>query len=329
MEKLVKQIIEIFFGSWKWPKNWVLKLVSLFLAIFLWYVVGGESTVDMNVKIPVEIINLPSNLIISNEYKKELEISVTGPQSVIRNLERSHVSKTVDLSEASPGPVVVKNEPTSIPLPWGIKLHRVNPAEFIVQLDELIEKKIPIQPITAGKMNPGYKLISVMLEPANITVTAPKTILGDLKTINTKPLEIGKLTSSTMAHTSLDLSPKIAAIIGEPVVTASIIIEERQEHRSISNFPIPLSEKDKKRGVHFAPARVKVMLSIPYSLAQKTSNIKSLISASVLTNDLKPGQNEVQIKIIPAPMVKVLEVDPSKITVTIPTEKSAPIQKTK
>ena len=318
MEKLVKQILENLFGSWQWPKNWVLKLVSFCLALFLWFFVAAESKVDMNVMIPVEIINLPSHLIISNEYKKELEVSVTGPRSLIRNLERSHTSRTVDMSQASSGPMVVTNEPQTIPLPWGVKLNRVNPAEFIIKLDELIDKKIPIQPVTSGKLDPGYKLISVMLEPATITVTAPKGTIGELESINTKPLEISKLTSSTMAHTSLDLGPKIAEIIGEPVVTASIIVEERQEHRSVSAVPLTLVEEEKRTDLHFSPARIKVMLTLPYSLAQQSKDLKGLLKATISSKGLTEGSHQVPIQVTGPAGIKVLQVEPdtAKITIT-------------
>ena len=40
-------------------KEWVLKGISLVLAIVLWYFVGGEDRVNKNVMIPIEIINLP------------------------------------------------------------------------------------------------------------------------------------------------------------------------------------------------------------------------------------------------------------------------------
>ena len=43
-------------------KNWILKLISLTLATMLWYFVVGEDQVDINIKVPIEILNLPANL---------------------------------------------------------------------------------------------------------------------------------------------------------------------------------------------------------------------------------------------------------------------------
>ena len=83
MEKLVHKIIEKV-ATIRRPKNWVLKLVSLLFALFLWYFVVGEDKVDMNVTIPVEIVNLPRNLVISNQFKAQLDVTVSGPRGMIK-----------------------------------------------------------------------------------------------------------------------------------------------------------------------------------------------------------------------------------------------------
>jgi hypothetical protein len=96
MEKLVRQITDSL-SSFPRPKNWMLKLLSLLFALFLWYFVVGEDKVDMNVTLPVEIVNLPRDLIISNQFKKQLEVTVSGQRSLIRSMTTQHISRTIDL----------------------------------------------------------------------------------------------------------------------------------------------------------------------------------------------------------------------------------------
>ncbi len=84
-------------------KEWLSCLTSLFLAVLLWYNVGGEQTVDTNVMIPVEVINLPRELVISNQFKKDIEVSVNGPRSVIMELQNQQITRQIDLSQATPG----------------------------------------------------------------------------------------------------------------------------------------------------------------------------------------------------------------------------------
>ena len=92
------------------PKNWILKAVSLCLAIMLWYFVVGEDQVDMKIQVPIEIINLPANLTIANEYKKNIDVAVRGPRSVILDLRNRNITRPVDLSSAQPGTIVIKND---------------------------------------------------------------------------------------------------------------------------------------------------------------------------------------------------------------------------
>ncbi|MFH1020288.1 MAG: YbbR-like domain-containing protein, partial [Pseudomonadota bacterium] len=85
MEKLAQQIIRRLPtpNLLNWPNNWGLKLISLIFAILLWYFVVGEDKVDTTVYIPVEIVNLPKELVISNQFKKQLEATVSGPRGLI------------------------------------------------------------------------------------------------------------------------------------------------------------------------------------------------------------------------------------------------------
>ena len=95
MEKLVQQIIA-YLNTIPRPKNWVLKLISFFFALFLWYFVAGEDKVDMNVSVPIEIVNLPHDLVISNPFRKQLDVTVSGQRSLIRGLSTQNISRTVE-----------------------------------------------------------------------------------------------------------------------------------------------------------------------------------------------------------------------------------------
>ena len=75
MEKLAATQIK-FWRNWPWPKDWVLRLISLFFAIFLWYFVVGEDKVDMTISVPLEIVNMPRDLIVSNQFPKNIEVTI-------------------------------------------------------------------------------------------------------------------------------------------------------------------------------------------------------------------------------------------------------------
>ena len=126
MRRIIKKIQNL------WSKEWVLKLTSLCLAALLWYFVGGEDVVEKNILVPVEAINLPKDLIISNKYKREIEVTVRGPRSVLLEMGQKQSSRQIDLSEATPGTRVEQIENDTVPVSRGIEVLRVQPSSIIL-----------------------------------------------------------------------------------------------------------------------------------------------------------------------------------------------------
>jgi YbbR domain-containing protein len=130
-----------------WSKEWLLRFISLCLAILLWYFVGGQDSVEKNVLVPIEIINMPKNLIISNKFKKDIDVTIRGPRSLIMDMGKKEISRQVDLSDATPGTRVVTIDNKTIPVNRGIEVLRVQPSTIILSLDKLIQKKFAITPV--------------------------------------------------------------------------------------------------------------------------------------------------------------------------------------
>jgi len=323
MEKLVKQIL----GKnpqhirWSWPQNWVLKLLSLLFAIFLWYFVVGEDKVDMTVHIPVEIVNLPRELVISNQFKKQLEVTVSGPRGLIRGITNQHVSRPVDLSKATPGTTLVRNDEESIPFPRGIRVLRIQPPYITLLLDRLIQKDLPIKALTSGKPMSGYEVVSITLEPPTLGLTGPQALLNEVTELPTTPIDIADLDTSVTRQVPLDLSPAISELIGETGVTARVNIAEKTVTKSISRVPLSITFAGPPLPATTTPAAITIKADIPLSLTKTGNNLRELFKATVATTELPPGEHSVPVRVETAKGIKLLEVSPATVTLTIGTAK--------
>ena len=161
-------------------KDWLLRFVSLVLAIILWYFVGGEDKINKNVMVPIEIINLPRDLAISNQFKKEIEVTVSGPRSLILEMANRAVTRQVDLAMATPGTMVIENDHKHIPVLRGITVLRVQPSSIILSLDKLIKKQFPVEALTTGRVAHGYYIKSLKTDPELITIAGPQTTLSQV-----------------------------------------------------------------------------------------------------------------------------------------------------
>ncbi len=316
MENLAKQIIRRLptLNLLNWPNNWGLKLISLIFAILLWYFVVGEDKVDTTVYIPVEIVNLPRDLVISNQFKKQLEATVSGPRGLISGLNRQRITRTINLAKATSGTIVIRNEPETIQFPRGVIVSRIQPTHITLLIDELVEKELPVQARTTGSPANGHELAGVVFEPPSIKISGPKAIVGREKLLIAKPIDISGLKGPTTIQIPLELRPALVELMGETVVTANVVIREKTMEKTITDVPVHLSDADSARKVAIEPDTISVRALLPLS---SKGNQAGLVEASVSTDGLSAGTHRLPVKITAPEQIKIIETLPSTVTVKI------------
>jgi len=277
----------------RWPKDWLLRLLSLFFACLLWYFVVGEDKVDTSIYIPVEIVNLPRELVIANQFKKQVEVSVSGPRGLIDSLRRQRINRTVNLAKATPGTMVVRNEPEAISLPRGVNILRIQPTHITLMIDRLVEKTLPVELKVTGHPAEGYELISAQVEPPIITISGPQTTLGPETQFLTEPLDISGLDSSVTKQVPLRLAPAVIDLIGETVVSARVVVKEKTTPREFGAVPLTVAQGDPRLGYQFAPATVTVTAKVPLSQVHDPARLLSKIRATINVAGLSPGRHKV------------------------------------
>lgn len=281
-------------------KEWVLKFISLVLAVVLWSFVGGEDRVDKNVMIPIEIINLPRDLVISNQFKKEIEVTVSGPQSVIQEMSSRAITRQVDLSSATPGTMVLENDNDHIPVPRGITVQRVQPSSIILSLDKLIQKKFPVTARTIGRVPDGYLVKTLKMDPDVITITGPLTTLSQVDELFTKPINLQGMTQSIQLQVPLALEPVIVELIGETSVTADLSIELVTVKKILDEMEVHAVVDGLKRDVK--PKTVQVTAKIPKKYLDKNIDPKGLITLSAVE---KQEDGSLKVQVLPRAEVEL------------------------
>ena len=297
-----------------WSKEWLLRFISLCLAILLWYFVGGEDAVDKTVMVPIEIINMPKDLIISNKFKKEIDVTVRGPRSLIFDMGKREITRQVDLSDATPGTRVITIDNKSIPVSRGIKVLRVQPSTIILSLDKLIQKKFSITPVIVGHVAPGYVLKDLRITPDVIAITGPQTVLSQVESLKTTAINISGLTESVQQQIPLDLEQAIVDLIGETSITADIIIAMDTVEKTFTDIPVKVVIDGYLQKVD--PGEVKVTLKIPKLAMKKDTDYRSLFSVTAVAAN--PGDGNLKVKVVPKAdlgmPLETVKVEPEFVT---------------
>ncbi|MFO7607246.1 MAG: CdaR family protein [Desulfurivibrionaceae bacterium] len=319
MEKLVKQVSRAkgLIKRVKLPKNLVLKLVSFFFAVFLWYFVVGEDKIDTTLYIPLEITNLPQNLVISNQFRKQLEVTVNGPRGLVRSISGKDITRPVDLSNVQPGNHVIKNTPESIELPNSIQIQNIRPANISLTIDRLVKKELPIKPVLEGEPAEGYEMAGLFAVPPTLELTAPAAILEDDVFLPTEPIDISGLKKNFTAEVSLKVRDDITELIGEPTISVNVLIKEKEVSRSFENIPVSFTHEAQRTTYRLDHHYVDIKATIPYHLAEKAAG-DFQFEAVIDAGKLPAGQHELPVRIVSAnPDIKIEKVIPATIKIRI------------
>lgn len=296
-------------------RHWLLKVLSLVIGISLWYFVVGEDQVDMNVTIPLEMRNLPTSLVIANQYRRDVEVTIRGPRRMIQDLRQQNLSRPVDLSKAEPGPLVINNDAGTFSFPRGISVQRVQPANITLQVDRLIQKRYLLTVETKGKPASGFVLDKVTLKPSSLSVTGPQTLLDEEKSLRVMPVSIDGLDRSTTLQSHLQLTEPLLKLIGETVVDVQVGIREIMLKKTVRG--IQVNGRLGENTVKTSPHSVTVEAEIPEQVVRQNPELSLLFRASaIFPADRLLEEAQVQVNGITLPdhaPIVILNISPDKV----------------
>ncbi|XOF33128.1 MAG: YbbR-like domain-containing protein [Candidatus Electrothrix sp. YB6] len=265
--------------SRKHCRDWMLKLFSLCLGVLVWFLVVGTDQMDMSITVPLEVLNLPKDLVIYNQYQKEVLVTLRGPRTIMQELRNRNTSVPVDLSKAKPDTIVLNTDRLAVPLPSGISILRIQPASITLSIDQLVEKQIPISAVTDGEVSDGYMLKNLTLAPDKILVSGPQKIVSREEELKTYLINLNGLSHSATFPVHLDLTPDFMELIGETTVVVKLTVAEKFVEKKIRKIPINI--RDTKEEIRVKPDSVSVVASIPKPLIEETPELAMLFRASV------------------------------------------------
>ncbi|MCI5219129.1 MAG: hypothetical protein D3914_08050 [Candidatus Electrothrix sp. LOE2] len=270
-------------------KDLLLKLISLALGILVWFLAVGTDQMDVSMSIPIEILNLPKNLVIYNQYQKEVSVTLRGPRGIVQELRNRPPSLSLDLSKAKPDTIVLNTETLSFPLPSGVSVLRMQPASITLSIDKLLERQMPVTAITEGDVARGYLLKEVLLNPDTILVSGPASLVAQEETLKTYVINLSGLDHSITLPVHLDLSPAFMELIGETTVVAKLAVADKFVEKKVRKIPINI--RDAELEMRVKPDVITVVAGIPEKLISDTPELSMLFRASVSAGgSAEPGE---------------------------------------
>ena len=171
-------------------ENWTLKLISLAFALLLWVFIMGERRLEVGYRVPLELQNIPTELMVANEVPSLVDVRVSGPRTLQMKVSPNDISIIVDLTDLQPGLTTFKRLEERLNLPSGLRVTRLSPSFIDLKLERIKQKLVPVKVALTGEPLSGFRIESVKLVPDEVLVEGAETELKSVSEVTTEEVDL-------------------------------------------------------------------------------------------------------------------------------------------
>ena len=289
-----------------------LKLLSLGLAVLLWYAIAGEKTSEMWFSAPVELQSFPRDMELTGDPVSAVEVRVRASPGVIQNLSPGSVSAQIDVSGLGEGEHIIHLTPESIRIPFAVEVVRITPAVITLRLERTAEKTVPVAPRVVGQPVSGYEVDEVLSDPREVRLAGPHSRLEGVETAHTEPVSIDGAEATIVENVVVGLSDPLLRLQGSPRVRVTVRIHEAQETRTLEGVTVSL--RGDQEGA-CSPGQVTVVVTGPASIVRRIGleDVRGWVDGATLGDG---AMAPVAIELDPGyPGVTVASTTPAEVAV--------------
>ena len=201
--------------------NLWLKLLSLLLALAVWFVVSAprrEAVSERAFAIPVSLARMPRELVITKQAVDTVSVRLRGPKSDLRALSSQNLEVTLDMSWVQPGDASITLLPKAINVPPQIEVLSMEPTRLVFHIEPLRQKIVAIRPFLAGDPPRGYMTGDPTLVPDHALVSGPLSQVRNLTEVTTERIIMTGRTDTFTQSAAVVSDASLVRVI-EPLTT--------------------------------------------------------------------------------------------------------------
>ena len=302
----------------KWLKNdWILKLLSLLVAVGIWFNAKTDQSSYYTIKARINIQNFPKKYILAKKLPDRIDIKIYGKIKDIM-FTRFITAPTVFINgntlRKGENIVYIEKSSINLPKPDKMKIVKVIPSYLTITLDNRYKKDVGIVPYVTGTPKEGYvRSGGVKVVPSKIKLYGPEKILKNIKYVSTKKIDIDNMSKTLDTKTSIELPESLNVYSNTDTLRVIIPISKLLTKRIDS---IPITAQVYKYKIRKIEPKF-ISLTISGSDYVIDSLIKSGLKAYVVVDVNAPGEYLLPVFINLPDNVYKQEIDPEFTTVKV------------
>jgi YbbR domain-containing protein len=167
-------------------------LLAWGIAMVLWGMAHGTSSIERGVDVPIVFDGISDDLVLVDQSTRAVNIRVLGSRAALRDVGPSKIEYRVDVSGAQRGEAVYEIDPGRIEeqLPTGARIVSRSPASLQVKFARRGRKSVRVRADLVGEPAEGYNVAWVEVDPAYVWLTGDRREVVSMREAITETLEI-------------------------------------------------------------------------------------------------------------------------------------------
>src|SRR3989338_9799758 len=208
--------------------NLFLKLISLFFAIILWFYITpvvSRDTLEMNYALPLQLKNIPDDMIVTGKVEDHINVRLKGRQSIIRDLDPDELNVSLNLSGAREGARYYTLDHDNLNVPGKVDVVSMNPQKIKIEIVRLMRKEVDVKANIPGKPASGYRIKSVSVSPAKIILEGPESEIIKAPLMEDININVSGRRSSFSKEVKVKIPLRNLRILGNDIVIIDVEVE--------------------------------------------------------------------------------------------------------
>lgn len=220
--------------------NWPAKVLSLAAALLLFFFYRLNRLEDRYISAPLSVI-LNDDFVPANQIPRAVRITLRGESNALFKIQEDDIKATLDLSSFRSDGLVhapVQVEQRGSALGVDPLMIQVEPATVDVSLEHKLSRIVPVTPTFRGFLDPGYELVSFDINPPEVEIVGPSSVIGRSTDIPTDFIELTGRNADFIVKARLVKKDSLVSINGPDTVDFRAIIQKSLAAKTYENLDI-------------------------------------------------------------------------------------------
>ena len=299
----------------KITENLGLKLLSLFIAVLVWFHAVTEKKYSVTRPVELEFKNIPAELQIITTPPESIMVTMRAKGKTLIELKFFKPVAVLNLSRAREGKnrFVITPQNIKIPNDLNVEIEDIKPAYIDITLARKVKRKVRVIPLITGLPADDFAVSEIKVvypENGKATIEGPRIWLRGVTHVFTDSIPISRLRKDSVFTAKIIPPHKGVLVIPE---TARVFIN--LEKKASASIKIPISFKNVKRNYKLEAS--SYYLNVYISGAESVLKDSTRISASINLKGFPPGDYLLKPDIQKPPLIKIDSIAPYEVMVKL------------